>query len=125
MMLQRCSRCDGFVPVDSDGCPNCKSKKAAWWVRPLAFAGAGLASVTLSACYGVGCAVQVTKPDGSTEYESGTLVNLACNSTYDCNGLSPDGGPRDHDSDWQTLCADGEPLPDAGNAADGGTDAGP
>ena len=42
-----CTRCEGFVPGEAGFCPNCRSTRR-WWV----IAGAGLAAVTLSACYG-------------------------------------------------------------------------
>ena len=54
--MNHCRRCDGLVPQGVTECPNCRSTKKAWWAAPLAFAGAGLATLTLSACYGAPCA---------------------------------------------------------------------
>jgi hypothetical protein len=120
MSMYRCSRCDGFVPEASSGCPNCRSSRA-WWSVPLAMAGAGLSVVTLSACYGPACVTdaKTTFPDGST------LQN--CYQDFDCRVPLPDGGAREQDPDWLYLCnVSPQPGPDAGvdGGTDGGTDAG-
>lgn len=95
----RCTRCDGFVPKDNIQCPNCRSGKKAWWMAPLAFAGAGLATVTLSACYGAPCAAgSVTLPDGGTKADT-----LLCGENYDCR-TGPDGGEPIKDAEWKSRC---------------------
>jgi hypothetical protein len=119
--MKRCLKCEGFVPPGAMCCPNCNSTKGAWWAAPLAFAGAGLATVTLSACYGPACAVQVTLPDGGSDlrYSGGQV----CGSTYDCRAPLADGGDVQLDPEWKDLCT--EPSwPDAGET-DGGSDGGP
>jgi hypothetical protein len=65
----------------------------------LALASAGLATVTLSACYGPGCVSTVKLPDGGTGYDS----SIACGTVYDCN-TAADGGTPAHDSEWDRLC---------------------
>lgn len=115
--MHRCTRCSGFVPVEADACPNCRSTSRAWWMAPLAIAGAGLASVTLSACYGPACATAVTLPDGGTLR---TYGNANCMQTYDCREPLPDGGPKEEDLTWQLFC--NPPTEDAGT--DGGNDGG-
>jgi hypothetical protein len=105
MKMHRCTRCEGFVPLDAETCPNCSAMKR-WWMAPLAFAGAGLATVTLSACYGPGCVSTITKPDGST------VQGFSCAGDYDCRTAT-------HDQTWNMNCLD---ATDAG--ADAGTDAG-
>ena len=97
MSMLRCTRCDGFVPSGSPECPNCRSVKKAWWAGPLALASAGLATVTLSACYGAPCVSLVKLPDGGTRTD-----DLSC-TTYDCN-TSPDGGVPVHDAEWESHC---------------------
>ncbi|MBK7858662.1 MAG: hypothetical protein IPJ65_08580 [Archangiaceae bacterium] len=97
----RCTRCDGFVPRQSTACPNCRAAaKKAWWSAPLAFAGAGLATVTLSACYGAPCVITVNLPDGGTKKDT---TAFDCYSTYDCN-QSADGGVPEHDTEWENYC---------------------
>jgi hypothetical protein len=117
MKMHRCSRCDGFVPLDVATCPNCSSLKKSWWMTPLAFAGAGLASVTLSACYGPGCVSTITKPDGSK------VTTYTCGGDYDCT-KAPDGGVPVHDSTWDMNCQESDAGTDAGTDA-GNPDAGP
>jgi len=98
--MHRCTRCDGFVPQGITECPNCRSTKKAWWMAPFAFAGAGLATITLSACYGAPCAATVNLPDGGSRRDNDSL---GC-TTYDCNAPGPDGGTREHDAEWDRLC---------------------
>jgi hypothetical protein len=97
--MYRCSRCDGFVPKGEVECPNCRSSRRAWWLAPLAFATAGLATVTLSACYGTACTANIKLPDGGSK----TDLNASTCGTYDCN-VAPDGGTPLHDSEWDTNC---------------------
>jgi hypothetical protein len=116
--MNRCSKCEGFIPEAQTRCPNCRSASA-WWVTPLAFAGAGLASVTLSACYGVPCVATVKLPDGG--------VQKSCGIDYDCTVPLADGGVRTQDPTWVSECTDTRLPVDAGSdgGADGGSDAGP
>jgi hypothetical protein len=95
--MHRCARCDGFVPPDAQACPNCRSSKGSWWRAPLALAGAGLATVTLSACYGPGCISYVTRLDGTRQR------TRTCAGDYNCASL-PDGGVPVHDETWHMLC---------------------
>jgi hypothetical protein len=97
--MHRCTRCDGFVPKGINECPNCRSTKKAWWMAPLAFAGAGLATVTLSACYGAPCVASVKLPDGGVKDDPNSL---SC-TQYDCT-KGPDGGAPVMDSEWDRLC---------------------
>jgi hypothetical protein len=81
---------------------------------PLAFAGAGLATVTLSACYGPSCVTTIKLPDGGTETNRDSF---AC-ATIDC-GLKPDGGiPSD------VECQRFYPSKDAGTVDAGKSDSG-
>lgn len=111
--MNQCSKCRGLVPEASSECPNCGSG-AKWWKAPLAFAGAGLAMVTFSACYGPACATTVKLPDGGTR---SSYAGNEC-GLYDCNAL-PDGGPRPHDAEWNSLC-----VPVSGYETDAGSDGG-
>ena len=104
--MRQCQRWQGFVPEGSSTCPNCSSTRR-WWAVPLAFAGAGLASVTLSACYGPPCAA-TRLPDGGRNYDS-------CLG-YDCAAPLADGGVLSSDPEWRTNCLD--------TAPDGGKDGG-
>jgi hypothetical protein len=121
--MNRCSQCGGFVPPNAKTCPNCRSTWRAWWMAPLAIAGAGVASVTLSACYGVPCAAAATKvtlPDGETTSE------LYCGNpdggSFDCRAPLPDGGNPQNDPEWTFFCS-GFSSNDGG--VDGGSDGGP
>lgn len=123
MSMNRCRSCEGFVPQGAESCPNCRSTRRAWWIAPLSLAGAGLASVTLSACYGPGCATAVTLPDGGTRTQYGPT----CAATYDCRTAITDGGVPENDPDWDAYCVDHDVNRDAGTDAgvsDGGTDGG-
>ena len=85
----------------------------------MAFAGAGLATVTLSACYGAACTARVTLPDGTTDDAYVPYSNPLCGRDYDCRNALPDGGDTKNDSEWKRLCVkSGEQL-DGGNK-DGG-----
>lgn len=107
--MHQCSRCQGFVPDGVESCPNCRSGRA-WWIVPLALAGAGLTTVTLSACYGPGCATRL--PDGSlSRYGDKSCIS------FDCTRPLADGGEPSQDPEWRSWC-----LPYA--PPDGGTDAG-
>lgn len=121
--MNRCTRCEGFVPPKVTTCPNCRSTKRAWWIAPAAIAGAGLASVTLSACYGVGCATRVTLPDGGFTfgYAGG---QLACDSEYDCRTPLPDGGKFEDNALWKRLCEPPPPYDAGTDNSDGGSDGG-
>jgi hypothetical protein len=88
--MYRCSRCNGFVPKSEGECPNCRSTSRAWWLAPVAFATAGFATVTLSACYGAPCAAH-NLPDGGTDYLCG---EIHCNND---GGTLPDGGTAPSD----------------------------
>lgn len=118
MSLSRCTRCEGFVPPGASSCPNCRSTRRAWWKAPVALAGAGLATVTLSACYGVACTapVKVTLPDGSET--SKRSFGALCRDTFDCRTDLPDGGDKQKDYEWKDLCEPEQEL-DAGSK-DGG-----
>lgn len=105
--MQQCKRCDGFVPHGVESCPNCRSSRP-WWAIPLAVAGAGLASVTLSACYGPPCATKL--PDGGLTYGNGLC--------FDCTAPLADGGDPSKDSRWRSECLDSPPPADGGR--DGG-----
>jgi hypothetical protein len=85
--------------------------KKAWWLAPLSLAGAGLASVTLSACYGPGCLSTVTLLDGGIENEP----TPTC-APYDCNTAA-------HDDNWSRICL-GVVAPAEDGGTDGGTDGG-
>ena len=122
MSLSRCTRCEGFVPHGASSCPNCRSTRRAWWKAPLALVGAGLATVTLSACYGPACTVplRVTLPDG-TQKDTHAPYGLECGGTFDCRAALPDGGDVRKDYQWKGLCEQGnwEEELDGGNK-DGG-----
>ncbi len=109
--MQQCSRCQSFVPDGATFCPNCRSARA-WWRVPLVFAGAGLASVTLSACYGPGCAVRL--PDGTMSIPGATCV------TYDCTLPLPDGGTPSQDPEWRENCLPWTVKTDGGDGGAGG-----
>lgn len=49
--MLRCASCDGFVPSGLDVCPNC-ARRGSLGRGFLALVGAGVAAVTLMACYG-------------------------------------------------------------------------
>ena len=124
--MNRCKQCEGVVPAGSLLCPNCHSNNRAWWRLPLTIAGAGFATVTLSACYGSPCAANIL-PDGGT---SNDYVNGACG--YDCTKALADGGNRNADPLWIKVClphpsgTDGGcgvgygGVTDGGGAVDGG-----
>jgi hypothetical protein len=120
--LKSCERCGGFVPSASESCPNCKSGRA-WWRVPLAIAGAGFATVTLSACYGPACVTQVKLPDGTTH---NVYANGQC-QFIDCTAKGADGGLVANDPEFAATCQ--QDATDAGSDAgvrDGGvSDAGP
>lgn len=81
--MNQCLRCQGFLPPSVRLCPNCRSTRA-WWALPLTIVGAGIASVTLSACYGTACAGKL--PDGGPE----------CGSSYgDFDAGTADAGTQD------------------------------
>ncbi len=89
--MNRCRRCQGFVPANLSACPNCATSgrpgraKAAW----LMILGAGATAVTLAACYGL----------------------PPCDGADDC--YPKDAGPG-------ALDAHPRPCGDAGTEADGG-----
>ena len=112
--MNLCNRCEGFVPAGSALCPNCHSSKRVWWRVPLAIAGAGMATVTLSACYGPPC-VANSLPDGGENHGRGECG-------YDCNQKLSDGGERPRDKTWLEVCTD-RPA-DAGAGDAGATDGG-
>ncbi len=137
--MRQCPSCEGFVPEGRAACPNCKSTWKGLLTFTLAAAGAGVAAVTLSACYGPGCATRL--PDGTLDYPGSTCVG------FDCTLPLADGGVRTNDPQWAQRCVcyqrqadggqgqndpafkhicQGDPLPqDAGTGTgDGGTDAG-
>ena len=90
--------------------------KIAWWKTPLAVAAGGLATVTLSACYGPACVSTITKPDGTK------VDGYSCGGDYDCRNPLPDGGAHANDSTWVMNCG----QVDAGNTGDAGNpDGGP
>jgi hypothetical protein len=105
--MNQCKRCEGFVPDSTDVCPNCRSSKSTWWRIPLAIAGAGFATVTLSACYGPACTARL--PDNSNANDPDVCA------TVDCNSKLPDGGTKSADANWKAVC----PPVDAGTL-DGG-----
>jgi hypothetical protein len=90
--------------------------KITWWKTPLALAAGGLATVTLSACYGPACVSTITKPDGST------VDGYSCGGDYDCRNPLPDGGAHENDSTWVMNCGtvDAGNTNDAGNTGDAG-----
>jgi hypothetical protein len=116
--LKSCSRCGGFVPAGRSSCPHCMSSSA-WWRAPLAFAGAGLATVTLSACYGAPCVTQVKLPDGTQHNTYGD--GIACGTTLDCNARLEDGGVTKDDATWRSVC---QPTTDGGMSDGGVSDGG-
>ena len=115
--LKSCERCGGFVPAGRDACPNCNSSRA-WWRVPLAIAGAGFATVTLSACYGPACVTQVKQADGTYKNNYGS-----CGQVTDCFGKLSDGGLVGNDPEYNADCQTN--LGDAGSTgSDAGSDAG-
>lgn len=54
--LNRCARCEGFVPASTSRCPHCEAALPRWLVRAAAVLGGAAISMTLTACYGGGCA---------------------------------------------------------------------
>lgn len=118
--MQQCQKCQGLVPETSSSCPNCRATSR-WWKTPLAMLGAGLATVTLSACYGSPCATTITLPDGGTTVDNPN-AGRSC-GTVDCRTpeRTEDGGI---DPAWEYACEPYLPASDAG-VTDGGTDAGP
>ena len=123
--MKRCARCDGFVPEGMNACPNCSfgpgaPRWKAWLTVPLTIAGAGVAAVTLSACYGPACATKW--PDGTLRDYSGNLAPSGSCVGYDCTKPLDDGGNPNNDPTWRSGC-----LPNHGEdgGTDGGTDGGP
>ena len=56
--MQRCAHCDGFIPAQVSSCPNCS--RVAPWRGVLEAVGAGVAAITLMACYGAPPVTQST-----------------------------------------------------------------
>ncbi len=119
--LKSCERCGGFVPAGRDACPNCNSSRA-WWRVPLAIAGAGLATVTLSACYGPACVTQVERADGTF---TNTYSGAQCGQRVDCTEKNADGGLVANDPEFSDACKVPDGGSDAGTADAGTSDAGP
>jgi hypothetical protein len=120
--MNQCASCEGFVPGGLEVCPNCKSNKRGWWRLPLTVIGAGIASVTLSACYGPPTTTcRLTLPDGTTRDTTEELCG------FDCRNTLEDGGAPASDAKWKAACAsstgDGG-VSDAGVSDAGTSDAG-
>jgi len=113
--MNQCVRCNGFVPEGQRACPNCSTLVPKWkavLAFPLAVAGAGVAAITLSACYGPACA---TKLSDGTVTGGGDIC-------LDCTSKQSDGGLVGDDPNNFSECHPGQ-VQDAGT--DGGTDGGP
>ncbi|MGQ0505597.1 MAG: hypothetical protein ACT4TC_09780 [Myxococcaceae bacterium] len=104
--MNKCPRCDGFLPSAASSCPNCRSRIPTWLKVSFATLAAGAAGVTLSACYGAPCTARL--PDGGVDYDS-------CSYNPCNNGTLADGGAYGKDpavSEYYNC------------KGDGGTDAG-
>lgn len=88
---------------------------------PVTLAGAGVAAVTLSACYGAACAVKVTYVDGGVRDTGGVT---SCQQSVDCRVPPSDGGDA---VQWRYYCEEKSAADagvDGGAPGDGGVDGG-
>jgi hypothetical protein len=85
--MNRCGRCQGFVPAQLPDCPNCAASgrpgraKAAW----LMILGAGATAVTLAACYGAPPCDDCDIPDAARPATSDAQISP-------CSDGGTDGG---------------------------------
>ncbi len=115
--MQPCSQCEGFIPESAASCPNChaapvaraRTSRPGWLTYALTAAGASVASVTLSACYGSPCATVL--PDGGQDRPNATCID------FDCTKPLADGGDPRKDTEWHYACDRSSPF---GDKADGG-----
>lgn len=54
--LNRCARCEGFLPASAARCPHCETALPRWVKLAATVLGGTALSMTLSACYGGSCA---------------------------------------------------------------------
>ena len=107
--LERCSGCQGFVPGAMAACPHCGAevRRLPGWARGLLMAAsAGVACVTLSACYGAAALCEYPDggegrtlcTDGTTTSSSGSSGTSGASGSSGSSGStgstgSEDGGP--------------------------------
>lgn len=84
--LDTCDGCGGFLPRASSACPNCRRAIPAWVLRAATVVGGGALAMTLSACYGAGCA-------GGRCYEPRAAPSTDC-------------GAGARDADYDGVCSD-------------------
>ncbi len=108
--MSKCRSCDGLVPARQVMCPHCDApvpvKRRSKFIAALSVASAGVASMTLMACYGIPAAPCDYAADGGTQH----------------NGMTCQGVCVDPASTAAAHCYDYQPA-DAGTG-DAGTDAG-
>lgn len=112
-----CQKCRGFVPPESAGCVHCGAPMVVpapgggVMLKGLAgLASAGVAAITLMACYGMP-PCETPAPDGGSD-----PYHCYDHAPEPCETPAPDGGGDPY------HCY--EQRPDAGTQGDGGVDAG-